>query len=806
MSEIATAPMLFPVRPPSRWQAAWIAPAGLDPAQQNVVFRARHRLGPCDRRGPVALYVAAESTYRLWVNGQVIGAGPVRGSRTVTCYDAYDIGPALRVDGENWLATEVACPAVATFKAAPVRAAVMAQVESADGSILAGSDATWQATVAPDHRADVPLYTVQQGFTEWRNLPAEPPGWRVGKGATWPAAVVVAPAEGLGGKRLLARDVPPLRETMVAPVAMPLVATVPPAPAEPPPADGQAVPNVAQPMSQEAHVPADLTLPAGGGPLVLPPAPGGGGVAIVLDFGRTLTGGGFQIDLDAPPGTVLDVGYGEHLIGGRVRTFIPNNQGNYSFADRFVLGSGRVIVEPTHERGFRVLQVVARGHAAPVTLWSCQATDRRHPAPPVATFECSDPTLNLVWGACVATIGACATDTFVDCPWREAAFWVNDLLVEQATWLRITGDAALPARCLRLAATERSGEGLVMGVCPSPGGRSLAFPATNFFMATMLAEHHAYTGDPTVVAEQIDALLRVFDAARGWEDAGGLIVVSPGVWNFVEWSYTFNAGGPRDLGSGRATAVLNWFYATGLRTTADLLLMLGRGDEAAGVAKRADAVAAAIDARLWSDALGAYAEWDGPDAPASQLPQAIALLSGLAPQHRREALAGAVTRGDLLAPELYLHHLVFRAMTATGQMSVALDRVRQHWGPIVASGSPTIWESNVHEHGAAAFGASGSLCHGFATGPIELFTGGVLGIVPLAPGFVRFAVRPQLGGLTHAAGTVSTPIGLIHVSCRSTAARIEVDLQVPPGTTAILPNGSALPPGRHGVHLTTACA
>ncbi|HEV7298309.1 MAG TPA: hypothetical protein VGN72_03020 [Tepidisphaeraceae bacterium] len=336
---------------------------------------------------------------------------------------------------------------------------------------------------------------------------------------------------------------------------------------------------------------------------------------------------------------------------------------------------------------------------------------------------------------------------------------VNDLLVEQATWLRVTGDAALPARCLRLAATERTEEGLVMGVCPSPGNRSLAFPATNFFMAMMLAEHYAYTADATVVAEQIEAMTRVFAVARGWEDAGGLIVAPPGVWNFVEWSYTFNAGGERDLGNGRATAVLNWYYADGLRTTADLLVMLGRGDGAAGLVRRADTVAAAIDARLWSEALGAYADWEGADAPASQLPQAIALLSGLAPQHRRDALVAAIAADDLLAPELYLHHLVFGAMTAAGRVAAALDRVRRHWGPIVAGGSPTIWEFNVHDHGEAAFGSSGSLCHGFATGPIDLFTGGVLGIVPLSPGFARFAVRPQLDGMTYARGSASVRRG-----------------------------------------------
>jgi len=78
----------------------------------------------------------------------------------------------------------------------------------------------------------------------------------------------------------------------------------------------------------------------------------------------------------------------------------------------------------------------------------------------------------------------------------------------------------------------------------------------------------------------------------------------------------------------------------------------------------------------------------------------------------------------------------------------------------------------------------------------------VAGLRVVDPGYRRFEVRPRPGGgITSATTRHISPFGPIDVAWQLRAGTLELDLQVPPGTTAsvALP-GEELhdgPPGRH---------
>src|SRR5690625_5187155 len=91
----------WPLKKAPHWQAKWIAPPGID-AQPNVCFRVRKKWGITSLPPSSFLHIAAESRYRLYVNGREIGLGPARGTRSVNYFDTYDIA-SLLVCGENWI-------------------------------------------------------------------------------------------------------------------------------------------------------------------------------------------------------------------------------------------------------------------------------------------------------------------------------------------------------------------------------------------------------------------------------------------------------------------------------------------------------------------------------------------------------------------------------------------------------------------------------------------------------------------------------------------------------------------------------
>jgi hypothetical protein len=790
------------LREEPRWLAKWIAPA-LPDDQTNVYFRARQVFVLDNIRGTCLLHIAAESRYLLYVNGEEIGIGPVRGTQAVNYFDSFDIAPRLRI-GENWIAVVVHCPGIPTFKAAPHKAGVLLQAD--DGTLLASNE-TWQVAQARDWRSDVGLYTFQIGYMEWRNLQAEPVGWQTGedKSDLWQTPIVLSPAEGFGGKRLRPRDIPSLLTHFHLPVDVIKSFAL----KHPSQLDDVAVAHLMneEPYLQIVDAPnlASLLEPQGE-PATLLPQSNKDGISFIVDFGREVNGG-LQIDIDAAAGTVVDIAYDEALRGERLPVLVNE----YAFADRYILRDGRQeVASDLLERGFKVVQLAIRNFDRPVRIFSILGIDRIYPFNERASFVCSDPLLNQIWSACCKTLSACATDTFVDCPWRENAFYFNDMAVEGVTSLQAFGDGRINARCMRLAVSSPRSDGLIQAAVPTGIVPGLSIEASadrmvllsgNLLFPRMLEDHLLYTGDEALAREMMPAVTKMLEAFASWEDADGLITPPEKHWNIVDWSYEVQ----RYFLTGRNTAVLNWLYVLSLDTAVRLSRYLSDESISSTWKSRAARTAAGIEKRFWRENHNGYIEWTETTEPPSifsQLAHAAACLSNRVLPDRIMQVEVAIGKSGFLAPELYSQHLVLQALVKAGKAIDAIEVVRKYWGPIVLSGSTTIWENGVQGlPGKKAFNGAGSLCHGFSTTPIDFLQGTVLGIRPTAPGFKRCSCNPHSVGLEHAAGRVPTPLGNISISWRRSGESINIEITIPNGVTADLPNGTQLTSGFHRVTL-----
>jgi hypothetical protein len=132
-------------------------------------------------------------------------------------------------------------------------------------------------------------------------------------------------------------------------------------------------------------------------------------------------------------------------------------------------------------------------------------------------------------------------------------------------------------------------------------------------------------------------------------------------------------------------------------------------------------------------------------------------------------------------------YYVLQARALAGDIAGCLDLIRVYWGGMLDGGATTFWEGfeidwletagridevvppgrrDLHaDFGDWCYkGLRHSLCHGWAAGPTAWLSEHVLGVSPAAPGFAEAAIRPHLGGLDWARGTVPTPHGVIGVS------------------------------------------
>lgn len=772
------------------FNAKWISPKN-SARIENYYFRARKVINVKSKHDEALLHIAAESVYRLYVNGKEVGCGPARGTYSRNYADTYDIASLLCI-GENYIAVEVFCNNVPNYKTSPAQPGLFVQCEELD--LL--TNETWQVLPAKDWRQDVKKYTFQSGFMEWRDYRCDPLGWLHSEDSeVWEEPAIVSENEKMGIKELLMRDIPGLQISRYLPTEIPIIAQL----SNLTDCDN---PEVAELMSNEPHLLLDLpdtvkleNLCKKSAKFVELPLSEKFGVALIFDFSREINGG-FELDLEASEGTIVDIGYEEKICEGRLLL----NKSHYDFADRFICRSGRQLISNKfNDRGFRYLQVNIRSLTGPVRIHSLNAIDRIYPCAPKASFSCSDSNLNTIWEKCINTMSACATDVFVDCPWRENAFWVNDLIIENIIWLQAFGDGRLNARCFRLALSQMLPDvDIIPGVCPYDGNPMSALLATNLFLPLALEEYSQYTLDEKMVQDVIGKLLQIFKQFEKWEDEDGLLVPPPEYSSFVDWSFPMNSV---DL-NGKKNAVLNWFYVLGMNSMIHLLAQVGDDERAEYYTKKSARTVEALDDVFWEKEEKRYCDWvdsqEGQVKSSHQLTHALAILSNKYDPAKLNNIQTALSQEDILRPDLYMAHFVIRALCELGKPQEALQKIRKYWTPIAKSSSPTVWEAGVYEIEKEAFDQAGSLCHGFATTPVEFFQRTILGINPLKKGFSKFSVNPQILELNYASGAVPTPYGIIQIEwVKQKGGKVNLVFTVPQNCVAVLADGQEFNEGQH---------
>lgn len=776
-----------------KWSARWIAPPG--EKHKNYYFLARKEFQIASRPQRALLRIAADGRYAAYLNGKFVGNGPARGTDRRYFADSYNVAALLK-PGPNWIAVEVHCSMAPTFTMVPYQPAVLAEIAD-----LTATDASWQVMVDPSHQASAPLYTPQIGYAEWKRMDAERPGWMNGRDGNegWHTPLIAGSPTDFGGRRTFARPIAALTQDNLDPRAIAASGQVPHSSAMIGTVEWAGL------IAVEAHYPfpqaADHGRPACGGytkPLTMHPSTHHDGVYLILDFGREVFGN-LRVVVDGPQGAVMDAAYNDALRGGRMNS---NPHATYKLADRFTLRAGRqTIVQRLHTRGFRYLQLVFRNFTTPIRLHEVQLINRVYSREPRAAFTCPDPFLNRLWTMCVNTVRACSADTFMDCPWREQALWTNDQAVTNLYYLAMTGDAVFAAHNLQIGADGVQPNGLIPPVYPSRIDKmERMFPSLPSLWTFSLSDYYQYTGNRRLLQELLPVMEKGLSNYDKWRDDDGLVPDQPRMWNFIDWAYIFS-GGPHPAPGGK-TAVLNMLIAAAYRRAAALETAADHASRAADYERKSRQAVAALNARLWHAAKGAYRDCtayaEGVAPSYSQHPLAVGLYHDLLPDPQRNAAVKSLLGADLIKAEFYFQHYVLQALARHGRTAEAMAVIRKLWAANVASDSDTVWEIHDGRKRNIAY----SLCHAFSCAPLYFLQSVILGVQPVQPGFAAFTFAPQSADLAAARGTVPTPHGLIEVAWHRTGpGKLHATINVPAGTRAVAPMGGAYGPGRHRINL-----
>jgi alpha-L-rhamnosidase len=440
-------------------------------------------------------------------------------------------------------------------------------------------------------------------------------------------------------------------------------------------------------------------------------------------------------------------------------------------------------------------------------------------------FTCSDDRVSRLHEAVVWSLRSNMCDIPTDCPQRERAGWTGDWQIFAPTAAYLYDVLAFSRKWLGDVSLDQRADGCVANISPCPpaegfDGRLGALHGSAGWGDVVVSApwdlYQAY-GDTSLLRETWDVMtawvrFAAAAAAGGRHPDRAAARVEPAAHERYLWDSGYHwgewlepGGAPADFGafvradkSEVATAYLHRSAATLVRV-AEVLGLPGEQWH-----RYREIAAGALDA--WRRE---FIRPDGTLAVQTQASHVRALAFGLLPEELRLPVAarlvelvdladGHLTTGFLSTPYL------LPVLADHGYLDTAYQLLLQDtppsWLTMVDRGATTVWEE---WEGVDGRGVPHASLNHYSKGAVATFLHRyVAGLRPAEPGYRSFEVRPRPGGgITSATARHISPFGPIEVSWWLRGRLMELDVLIPPGTTAtvVLPGEPPVPaaPGRH---------
>ena len=272
------------------------------------------------------------------------------------------------------------------------------------------------------------------------------------------------------------------------------------------------------------------------------------------------------------------------------------------------------------------------------------------------------------------------------------------------------------------------------------------------------------------------------------------LLQAPIGWNFVDWVPGWRGGVPAD-GDAGVSGPLNWHLVYTLALMAELEAWCGEPELAERCHRHASDLSGKASTFFWDDKRQLFSD-DAATKEFSEHCQCLALLGGKLNADRAKAVGDALLKDqNLQRTTIYFTHYLFETYRLLGRSDRTMDRMKL-WFDLSAQGFKTTPESPEPTR---------SDCHAWGAHPLYHYFASILGIRPGSLGFETVTVKPQLGPMQRASGSLVHPKGMIEMDAEGDAKRIDVTLTLPAGVTGKLLFGGKTTPlheGKQSVQMT----
>ncbi|MFZ4778506.1 MAG: alpha-L-rhamnosidase C-terminal domain-containing protein [Terrimicrobiaceae bacterium] len=729
-----------------------------------ALFRKTFHLPKVPAKAP--LFITADQSYQLYVNGRYVCRGPARGFQSHWPYDEVDVRPFL-LKGKNVLAVRAHNPGFSNFQYLTQGYAGLL-VAAKWGATRIVSDKSWKCRRQTGLNRDTVPTSLQLFCQEHIDLRLEDPDWMRPdfEDSGWSSEAATAVWNAMPWPSLEARGIPLLEEKLSSPSRIIGVS------------QGRSDPSylltrdLARLRHAEGlgHKACDLET----GEFKIARTGRGRFRSYLFDFGRTVVGSvGFEI-LGARGGDILDTLHVETVDAPTLTPhFTPDRHCRMAFAHRLICKAGDQSHTFYHAFGFRYMVLTVRDSSAPLRIRpSLRST--LYPLEQSGGFSTSDPLLQGIWETCVWTQRVCSLDAYVDTPWREQVQWWGDARVQAKNTFFFSGDTRLFRRGIAQIAAQTTSNGLTYGHAPTIA-HSCILPDFTLIWLITLWDFYWQSGslEPFLAhQETIAGALKYFEEMT--DPKTGLIGNDNRYWLFLDWTGLFKEG---------YSTVYNLWLLIALEKLALLSGKAGRTGEARMLAAWAGRLRKSLGALVRKDGLLSDGLTFGgkPVKTTSVHAQTLAIAAGLQPERdefRIRKILLPFIRQEIqpeVVPSSYWITYVFEVLTAAGHGAEVVDYIREKWEPMVKHG--TTWEGFTPRVGDESFS------HAWSAHPLYHLMQIIGGIRQGSVGWKSIIFQPVFIG-DEADVTVPTPLGKVCSVWKRVDNVIHLSLSLPTGVSA----------------------
>lgn len=723
-----------------QWQAKWIGPT--ENSQNYGVYHFRKTITLPIKPGQFKIHISADNRCRLFINGQLCFIGPTRGDTYHWNYETIDIAPYLQA-GTNTIAAVVwNFGLYRPLAQQSIRTGLIIQGDPDNENII-NTNSSWKSYQNPAYTPLKPELT----YVYYVGAPGDhvdfnlfPQGWQRPEfnDTTWNRAAEI----GIGLPKgvfdwslswmLVPSTLPQMERTLQRFNAVRETS-------------GIKVPTEFPKQKTKIYIPPHTT------------------ITLLLDQGH-LTNAYPVIEFTNGKHARIHLHYAEALFikqHDSIEWRAQKSKGNRNevAGKRFVgvadeiISAGNVGQQFTSLdwKTFRYVKLTITTQDETLILDDVYNVFTAYPFELAASFSSSDPTLETIFTTGWRTARLCAEETYMDTPLYERLQYFGDTRIQALVTLFNSGDDRLVRNAIRLGDQSRIAEGITKSRYPSREDQLI--PPFSLWWIDMVHDYYLYQPDTAFVKEFLPGIRQVLTFFQRYQQPDGRLKNVP-YWLFTDWvSINGWDKGMPPLGEDGCSAVLDLQLLLAYEYASELETDLGMQAYADVYKREAHRLKESITKSYWNETVKLFSDTNEKQVY-SQHAQALALLCKIVPPYETESLALRLIQNKTLTPAtIYFLYYVNRALAESGRGDQYVNQLGI-WKESLAMGLTT-WPE------ISDISNTRSDCHAWGASPnIELLRI-VLGIDTAEPGFKTVRIKPHLGKLKSASGSMPHPNGVI---------------------------------------------